>query len=100
MSSSAINSQSAVPQSRLQNSDEIPELVPAFSAGTKKPVQAAVEERIQSKEQVASASPRASSVGDEQVRQLAYQLYEERGREDGHAMEDWIEAEARLRRAS
>jgi Protein of unknown function (DUF2934) len=29
----------------------------------------------------------------EQIRQRAYQLYEERGRLDGNAMEDWLIAE-------
>lgn len=27
---------------------------------------------------------------------LAYQLYEQRGREDGHDVEDWIQAEQRV----
>ncbi len=30
---------------------------------------------------------------EEQIRQRAYQLYEERGRLDGKAMEDWLIAE-------
>jgi Protein of unknown function (DUF2934) len=30
----------------------------------------------------------------EQIRCRAYELYEERGREDGHAEEDWLRAEA------
>ena len=30
---------------------------------------------------------------EEQIRQRAYQLYEERGRLDGNAMEDWLIAE-------
>jgi len=30
---------------------------------------------------------------EEQIRQHAYQLYEERGRLDGNAMEDWLLAE-------
>ena len=30
---------------------------------------------------------------EEQIRQRAYQLYEERGRLDGNAMEDWLVAE-------
>jgi hypothetical protein len=30
---------------------------------------------------------------DEQIRQRAYQLYEERGRLDGNANEDWLIAE-------
>jgi hypothetical protein len=30
---------------------------------------------------------------EEQIRQRAYQLYEEHGRLDGNAMEDWLIAE-------
>lgn len=30
------------------------------------------------------------------VRRRAYELYEERGREDGHAEEDWMRAEAEV----
>lgn len=33
-----------------------------------------------------------------QIAQLAFQLYEARGREDGHDVEDWLRAEAVLRR--
>lgn len=29
----------------------------------------------------------------EQIRCRAYQLYEERGREDGHDLQDWLRAE-------
>jgi hypothetical protein len=29
----------------------------------------------------------------EEIRCRAYQLYEERGREDGHDLEDWLRAE-------
>lgn len=32
----------------------------------------------------------------EQIRRRAYQLYEERGREDGHAEQDWLQAEAEI----
>ena len=31
-----------------------------------------------------------------QVRQRAYELYEARGREDGHELEDWLRAEEEL----
>ncbi len=31
--------------------------------------------------------------------ELAYGLYEQRGREDGHDIDDWLEAESRLERA-
>ena len=32
----------------------------------------------------------------EQVRVRAYELYEQRGREDGHDIEDWVQAEAEI----
>ena len=35
---------------------------------------------------------------EEQIRRRAYELYERRGREDGHETEDWLEAEAELAR--
>jgi hypothetical protein len=31
-----------------------------------------------------------------EIRRRAYKLYEERGRADGHALEDWLQAEADL----
>jgi Protein of unknown function (DUF2934) len=34
---------------------------------------------------------------EEQIRTRAYELYEARGREDGHDQEDWLEAEAELK---
>jgi hypothetical protein len=34
----------------------------------------------------------------EEIRQRAYQLYEERGRRDGHDEDDWLQAEKELRR--
>jgi Protein of unknown function (DUF2934) len=33
---------------------------------------------------------------EEQIRCRAYELYEERGREDGHDVEDWLRAEAEI----
>ena len=32
----------------------------------------------------------------EKIRQRAYELYEARGREDGHEVEDWLQAEAEV----
>jgi hypothetical protein len=32
----------------------------------------------------------------ERIRDRAYELYEARGREDGHDQEDWLEAEAEI----
>ena len=36
---------------------------------------------------------------EEEIRRLAYQLYEERGRENGHDIDDWLRAEAELTEA-
>lgn len=33
---------------------------------------------------------------EEEIRQRAYELYEERGREDGQEVEDWLRAEAEI----
>jgi len=33
---------------------------------------------------------------EEKIRLRAYTLYEERGREDGHDLDDWLRAEAEL----
>ena len=49
-----------------------------------------------------STSPAGSSAENSQpeadrIAQRAYERYEERGREDGHDMEDWLEAEREMR---
>lgn len=36
----------------------------------------------------------ASPSREEQIRTRAYQLYEQRGKLEGHDMEDWLQAEA------
>ncbi len=33
---------------------------------------------------------------EREIRTRAYELYEQRGREDGHDREDWLQAEAEL----
>ncbi len=33
---------------------------------------------------------------EEQIRQRAYELYESRGREDGHELDDWLHAEREI----
>jgi hypothetical protein len=35
---------------------------------------------------------------EEQIRHRAYELYEERGRADGHDVEDWLHAEAEIKK--
>lgn len=39
----------------------------------------------------------ASRDAYEQVRRRAYELYQLRGSDDGHALDDWLQAEAELR---
>lgn len=39
----------------------------------------------------------ATSKLEEQIRRRAYELYEQRGREDGHEINDWLQAEAEAR---
>jgi DUF2934 family protein len=34
---------------------------------------------------------------EQELRSRAYALYEERGREDGHDLDDWLRAEAELK---
>lgn len=34
----------------------------------------------------------------EQIRQKAYELYEQRDREDGHELDDWLKAESEVTR--
>jgi hypothetical protein len=47
--------------------------------------------------QISEAS-KVSKELQQQIAQLAFQLYEARGREDGHDIEDWLRAEAALQR--
>lgn len=37
---------------------------------------------------------------EEQIRQRAYELYEARGREDGHELDDWLRAKEEITRKS
>jgi hypothetical protein len=45
---------------------------------------------------IRKASPEAAHHMEQIVRRRAYELYEQRGREDGHAQEDWLRAEAEV----
>ncbi len=37
------------------------------------------------------------TIDDVEVARVAYNLYEQRGREDGHALDDWLKAETMVR---
>lgn len=41
-----------------------------------------------------STTTNVGSSLEEEIRHRAYQFYEERGREDGHDLDDWLRAEA------
>jgi hypothetical protein len=43
-----------------------------------------------------STTPLSSVARQEQVRCRAYKLYEQRGREDGHELDDWLQAESAI----
>jgi len=43
-----------------------------------------------------SDQPIALASSEEQIRRRAYELYEERGRQDGFAEQDWLRAESEL----
>ena len=42
--------------------------------------------------------PKSVSNTEEKIRVRAYELYEQRGRIDGHALDDWLQAEAEILR--
>ena len=43
-----------------------------------------------------ATAPQSENV-EEQIRRRAYELYEARGREDGHDLDDWQQAEAEVK---
>lgn len=42
--------------------------------------------------------PNPTENTQDQIRQRAYELYEQRGREDGHDWDDWLKAESEVNR--
>jgi len=46
-----------------------------------------------------SAKPDLPSNAEERIRRRAYELYEQRGRVDGFALDDWLQAEAEVLKA-
>ena len=43
-----------------------------------------------------SPKPDLPSNAEERIRRRAYELYEQRGRVDGFALDDWLQAEAEI----
>lgn len=68
---------------------------PSTTAATKKPSTAAAPK---ARKAAPKAKP-AAEVMPEEIERLAYQLWEERGRPEGNALEDWNRAEEILLQA-
>ena len=51
---------------------------------------------MQAKEKLTFVSSTAPEKVSEQIGRRAYELYETRGREDGHDLEDWLRAEEEI----
>jgi Protein of unknown function (DUF2934) len=51
---------------------------------------------MQAKEKPTLVSSTAPEKVSEQIGRRAYELYEARGREDGHDLEDWLRAEEEI----
>lgn len=45
-------------------------------------------------------APKGAAVEQNRIAQRAYELYEQRGRQEGQALEDWLNAEQQLARAA
>jgi Protein of unknown function (DUF2934) len=45
---------------------------------------------------VVDPRPRSIAALEEQVCRRAHELYEQRGREEGHALDDWLQAETEI----
>lgn len=50
--------------------------------------------KVEAPEEAIVGSP--SEALEERIRQRAHELYEARGKEDGHDVEDWLQAEAEI----
>jgi hypothetical protein len=44
------------------------------------------------------AAPGSNIPSEDEIRTRAYELYEERGREDGHPLDDWLRPEEEIAR--
>jgi hypothetical protein len=55
-----------------------------------------MQAKMQAKEALTFVSSNAPEKIGEQISRRAYELYETRGREDGHDLEDWLRAEEEI----
>jgi len=58
-----------------------------------------VEDGVTDKTSALSTNSTSSGL-EEQINRRAFELYDQRGREDGHAEEDWLRAERELLEAA
>ena len=73
----------------------MPTKAQSVSRATQRAMRTPVESR--SNENTMSNQPdEHSQVVHARISEQAYALYEEHGREDGHALEDWLEAERQV----
>ena len=52
--------------------------------------------QVPTKTSLPSGKTGSEAVAEEEIRRRAYELYEERGREGGHELDDWLRAEAEI----
>ena len=57
-----------------------------------------VQPKKPSSESKSIQTNKAASNVHEEIRQRAYELYEQRGRQDGHDLEDWLQSESEVMR--
>jgi hypothetical protein len=46
------------------------------------------------------AAKETPSLSEDEIRRRAFELFEERGGQEGHELEDWLRAESEIRRAT
>ena len=56
--------------------------------------------KIPTPQRIVRRTPKSRSDQQEQIRRRAYELYEQRGRGDGFALNDWLQAESELAQSS
>jgi hypothetical protein len=52
--------------------------------------------KLMSKQTDSNIAQQVSAAAEEQVRSRAFELYEQRGRADGHDLQDWLQAESEI----
>jgi hypothetical protein len=52
--------------------------------------------KILTRQRIVRQTPKSDGDQQEQIRRRAFELYEQRGRGDGFALDDWLQAESEL----